>query len=215
MNFRLFSICIISLVFFRTVYLSDLPKKSSTSNGKVRFRKDDEMCETQVGLLVADYHRKEDWAMRIYDSWGKSQSGLLSGNLINFGHYEQCLSTQHVFENRNQGVFLGQHCLIFFNETVTANGSVDDLNLNGNFTIDMILSQVINIKLIKEYTTRYRTRLGSAVCLPSFCTADKVREIADTMLAQYGMKTLGDYEQDDFCNVINILEIRSIDLLAM
>lgn len=204
MNFRLFSICIILVVFFRSVSAVATP----STVGKVRYRKDDELCESQVSLLVDGYHAKEDWAMRIYDSWGKfSQPGQLSGNLVDFGHYEQCLSTRHVFANRTFGTFFGQYCLIFFNETKTANRSVNVASRMQNKTIDIILSQVMHI--------RYNSRLGSALCLPSFCTAEKVREIADTMLTPYGMKTLSDYEQDDKCSVINILEIRSIDLLAM
>lgn len=199
------------------------PSSPVLSSGKIRYRKDDELCEKQVALLYAGYQAEEDWAMRIYDSWGKSQSGLLSGNLINFGHYEQCLSTLHTFEDRHHGTFFGQHCMIFFNETAaisTVNGVNGSATTaappwRGNLTIDMVLSQVMNIKLIREYSSRYQTRLGTALCLPSLCTAEKVREIADTMLGQHGMSTINDYNQEDFCNVINILEIRSIDLLAM
>jgi hypothetical protein len=213
MNFRSLSICIVILFggFFRSANVSHLEESTS----KIKFLKDDELCEKQIALLVAGYQRKDSWALKIYDSWGKLQSGIISGNLVNFGHYEQCLAVRHDFEDEYSGIFLGQHCMIFFNVTnisTAQESSHDEI-------VDMIFPKGINsILLIKEYVNMHSSYqnnfFGTSLCLPSFCRAEKVREFADLMLSKNGMKTTDDYEQEEFCNLTNILDIRSIDLLA-
>jgi hypothetical protein len=212
MNFCSLSICIVILFgFFRSANVSH----SEKSTPKIKFLKNDELCEKQIALLVAGYQRKDPWALKIYDSWGKSQSGMISGNLVNFGHFEQCLAVRHDFEDENFGTFLGQHCMIFFNVTSIS-------NIKENFTdeiVDMIFPQGIhNILMIKEYIKMHKSYqnnfFGTSMCVPSFCRADKVQEFANLMLSKNGMKTQNDYDQEEFCNIINIFDIRSIDLLA-
>lgn len=174
----------------------------------VKVQKDDEVCEKQVSLLVGDYQRKELWAMKVFDAWGRSQSGLFSGNLINFGHYEQCIEMRHEFSDIDDGVFQGQHCMIFFK------GSGVSSNLSAFNSAQFILPQLVHIELMRQYVNRYNRRMGTAVCVPSQCTANKVRELADRMLAQSMLKTTLDYEQESFCNTINIHEMRAIDMFA-
>lgn len=174
----------------------------------VKVQKDDEVCEKQVSLLVGGYQRKELWAMKVFDAWGRSQSGLFSGNLINFGHYEQCIEMRHEFSDKGDGVFQGQHCMIFFK------GSGVNSNLSSFSSAQFILPQLVHIELMRQYVNLYNRRMGTAVCVPSQCTANKVRELADRMLAQTMLKTTLDYEQENFCNTINIHEMRAIDMFA-
>lgn len=206
MNFRSFSICIVILVgFFHSTNASHL---QTSTTAKIKFLKDDELCEKQIALLVAGYQRKDSWALRIWDAWGKTQSGIISGNLVNFGHYEQCLAVRHDFEDENFGTFLGQHCMIFFN-------FVDNVTIeSSDETIDLMFPNRLQIDIFKEFDGLRRNLLGSSLCLPSFCRGEKVRQFADSMLSKNGMKTNDDYDQEEFCNIINILDIRSIDLLA-
>lgn len=39
------------------------------------------------------------WAIQALDSWSKIQSGFLMGNILNMGHYDQCIRTSHFFDD--------------------------------------------------------------------------------------------------------------------
>lgn len=213
MDRRTFAFIVVILleVSGNDAFFSDMPRLfgSATAQAK-KNQKDDALCEKQISFLVDGFQRKEIWALKVFDSFGKSQAGLFSGNLINFGHYEQCLGIRHRFTNKADGVYEGQHCMIFFRDAEAEgvkNTSTKDVQ-------DLILPQVIHIELIRQYTTAYKVKIGTALCVPSVCTAKMVRTVADRMLAINGMKTALDYDQELFCNTINILEMRSIDMLA-
>lgn len=45
------------------------------------------------------------------DSTTKLQTGLFSGNLIDFGQYDQCLAINH--QSKIQGVIRGKHCMVY------------------------------------------------------------------------------------------------------
>lgn len=80
----------------------------------VKVPKNDDVCHEQMDLLVESFNKRMLWALKVFDAWGKIQSGLFSGNLVNFGHYDQCIGVSHKYE---QGLFLGQHCMIFYKTT--------------------------------------------------------------------------------------------------
>lgn len=50
--------------------------------------------------------------IQVFDSWAKVQSGIMSGNNMNFGDFDQCLSTQHT--TSNDGKIKGQYCMVFY-----------------------------------------------------------------------------------------------------
>lgn len=185
------------------------------SEAKFKITKDDTLCEKQIELLVGGYQRKELWALKVLDAWGKSQSGLLSGNLVNFGHYEQCLEVIHMADDPNDGVFYGQHCTIFFENDPEAT----DVSFNASTDItNMILPQVLHIELLREYMIALNLKMATSICVPSLCTAVKVTEIVNRMLAVHKMRIMAGaselYSQEILCNTVNIMEMRSIDMLA-
>jgi Nose resistant-to-fluoxetine protein, N-terminal domain len=185
-------------------------QKLDTPEAKIKITKDDALCAKQVMLLVGSYQRKDLWALKVFDAWGKSQSGLFSGNLINFGHYEQCLEMKHKFNDTSVGTFNGQHCMVFFKDSPQASSdSFDATDIQ-----DLILPQVMHIELMRQYMNVLDVRMGTALCIPSLCTAAIVRRIADRMLSKNRLKTTTDYDQEIFCNTNNIMEFRSIDMLA-
>lgn len=89
----------------------DVLENSQKKSAKIKVPKDDKVCHEQMDLLVESFNNRMLWAMKVFDAWGKIQSGLFSGNLINFGHYDQCIGVSHKYD---QGLFLGQHCMIFY-----------------------------------------------------------------------------------------------------
>jgi hypothetical protein len=46
------------------------------------------------------------------DAWGKIPSGIFSGNLYDFGSFDQCLRFEHDPENQGIGRIEGQHCTL-------------------------------------------------------------------------------------------------------
>lgn len=42
----------------------------------------------------------------VFDAWGKFQSGILSGNIYNFGNFESCLRIHH--ESEHFGMIEGE-----------------------------------------------------------------------------------------------------------
>ena len=53
----------------------------------------------------------------MFDAWGKFQSGFLSGNTHNWGHYESCLRINQ--ETEEVGTIDGQHCVIQYKGVLT------------------------------------------------------------------------------------------------
>lgn len=60
------------------------------------------------------------------DSWSKFQSGVLSGNSANFGHFDQCVRFVHDSEDSNIGVIKGQHCIVRYTATQNASTHEND-----------------------------------------------------------------------------------------
>jgi hypothetical protein len=69
-------------------------------------------CLGQFGVFIAGLQAREMWAISIFDAWSKLQSGIFSGNIANFGHFDQCVRTR--FDMGEIGEFQGQHCVTKF-----------------------------------------------------------------------------------------------------
>lgn len=197
---------IIILLVSNEQFISLVSCETSLEISKVKVAKDDELCKKQMYLLVSGYQEKTLWALKVFDSWGKSQSGLFSRNLVNFGHYEQCLQSRHTFDDPDDGTFQGQHCMVFFEDSpnITVNSEVEDL----------FLPIMVHIELMRQYMNFYKVQMGTAICIPTTCSTVMVRSIADVMLSKNKLQTTRDYRQSSFCNTINILEMRNVDMFA-
>lgn len=55
-------------------------------------------CLLQLASMFLGILRRELWALEIFDSWAKLQSGFAMGNIRNMGHYDQCIRTYHNLE---------------------------------------------------------------------------------------------------------------------
>jgi hypothetical protein len=70
-------------------------------------------CEQDFALLVEAASRREFWALKILDAWGKPlPSGLLKGNSLWLGNYDECLDPLYQPENKTflKQPFDGQYC---------------------------------------------------------------------------------------------------------
>jgi hypothetical protein len=70
-------------------------------------------CEQDFQDLVEAALRRDLWALKILDTWGKPlPSGLLKGNSFWVGDYDECVDSLYQPENKTflQQPFNGQYC---------------------------------------------------------------------------------------------------------
>jgi hypothetical protein len=69
-------------------------------------------CEVQMKYVDENFEMQFVWARRMKDAWGRFPSGVYSGNLVDFGSFDQCIDFKH--ESATVGEIKGQYCLLFF-----------------------------------------------------------------------------------------------------
>ncbi|XP_016936646.3 nose resistant to fluoxetine protein 6 [Drosophila suzukii] len=73
---------------------------------------EDLRCLADLQILANDVAAAKIWALKMIDSWGSLPSGILYGNLIDLGNFDECLGIDH-FVNSSHSV-QGQYCLARF-----------------------------------------------------------------------------------------------------
>ncbi|KAH8280696.1 hypothetical protein KR054_000040, partial [Drosophila jambulina] len=69
-------------------------------------------CLGDLTLLSNDLKSLKMWALKMIDSWGSVPSGILTGNLIDLGNYDECLRIDHAVTNGHS--VKGKYCLARF-----------------------------------------------------------------------------------------------------
>jgi hypothetical protein len=101
-------------------YLSLLQPKSPhlSTNPNV----DDDLCDKQITIFHNELRNREMWAVEMFDSWAKLQSGLFSMNTINLGDFDSCVRFRH--DTKSSGIVQGQHCVTLVK--ASTNSSLDE-----------------------------------------------------------------------------------------
>ncbi|XP_018573256.1 uncharacterized protein LOC108912502 [Anoplophora glabripennis] len=71
----------------------------------------DDMCFHQLLLFIGALNRLDIWALKMFDATAKIQSGILEGNMMHLGNFDECLKVD-VLANETQ--INGQYCTAFF-----------------------------------------------------------------------------------------------------
>lgn len=69
-----------------------------------------ELCNRQWMFFQDNLDRNVLWARKMRDAWGNIPSGIFSGNVYDFGSFDQCLNFEHY--NEVSGEIIGQHCTL-------------------------------------------------------------------------------------------------------
>lgn len=69
-----------------------------------------EMCRRQLKYFQESLDQNVLWARKMRDAWGNIPSGRFSGNVFDFGNYDQCLNLH--YSSETVGEILGQHCTL-------------------------------------------------------------------------------------------------------
>ncbi|EDV46714.1 nose resistant to fluoxetine protein 6 [Drosophila erecta] len=70
---------------------------------------DDWRCLADLKTLAKDVSDRKLWALRMIDSWGTLPSGILYGNLIDLGNFDECLGIDHSVTSAHN--VQGKYCL--------------------------------------------------------------------------------------------------------
>lgn len=104
--------------------------------------KDNLKCIDDMKNFVNELKNNQLWAIQMFDAWAKGPpSGILYGNTVDYGNYDQCLSINHELGNDNSFAIKGQHCSI----TV----EIKDFSKQKYFK-DRIRYEQINYKLLPQ-----------------------------------------------------------------
>lgn len=68
------------------------------------------LCNRQLSYFLDGLDRNVLWAREMRDSWGNVPSGLFSGNVYDFGSFDQCINFRHY--SMDVGEISGQHCTL-------------------------------------------------------------------------------------------------------
>ncbi|KAG5666698.1 hypothetical protein PVAND_014713 [Polypedilum vanderplanki] len=163
----------------------------------------DEICEKQLNFYQESLNRKENWAIQLFDAWTKLQSGINSGNIVDFGHYDQCLDFYYEASVQNKDIqpIQGQYCVIYYRATVNSSQNIEDEGFQWND--------------IGSIFRESRLRLAAGVCLPTFCSVDKIQEFVNNYLSTADVVITGDYDQSLHCRTNELPSIETIDVVAI
>lgn len=75
---------------------------------------DDDLCSRQLNHFDGALSSRQKWAVELFDTWAKIQSGALIGNLNNPGIFTKCVNFRHETEVANLETIQGQHCMVTF-----------------------------------------------------------------------------------------------------
>lgn len=75
-------------------------------------------CINHLLLMVSGIQNGELWAIAVVDAWSKIQSGFLMGNILNMGHFNECLMINRPIETLNISNFVGMLCVTFADDHI-------------------------------------------------------------------------------------------------
>lgn len=117
------------------------------------------------------------WARRMRDAWGNVPSGIFSGNLFDFGSFDQCVEIRQPTE---VGEIVGQHCTVMLPFDVNGK-SPKFMPPSRRWNCSHFLLQSNNFQ-IQSFSPQMS--LGVGICVPSSCTPDDVALLS-------GQQTIG------------------------
>lgn len=99
-------------VLYITVFLISKVHMQQTSIKQKGFEKafSEVLCNDQLEYFQEGISKDSMWARQMIDAWGTFPSGTFSGNLYDFGSFDQCINFKH--NSENVGEILGQHCTL-------------------------------------------------------------------------------------------------------
>lgn len=152
-------------------------------------------CEKQLNYFKESLDRRSLWARKMYDSWGNFPAGTFSGNIYDFGNFDQCIDFKYY--SSEVGDILGQHCTLLIPHSLE-----DDQD---------------QIAKLMPPSRNPQINIGVGICVPASCDPTQVKEIADEYLKlHFNVTTSPFYDQRAFCSKApESLEFNGLQIFAM
>ncbi|XP_044729326.1 uncharacterized protein LOC123292678 [Chrysoperla carnea] len=137
-----------------------------------------EQCKSDCEIYRKSFYNKEMWAIGMFDSSSKMQSGFLSGNLAELGDFNQCINIQVIKENGT--AIRGKHVLISISGYVLFTPYPFQLQAGYPMIqlpyLNYINKTLYNIKFLKsEHITRQPQPSHQwAICVPDSCNLHEI-----------------------------------------
>jgi hypothetical protein len=128
------------------------------------------VCEQDFGLFLRAVLKREMWAIKIFDAWGKPlPSGVLSGNVYWMGNYDECLQEMYLPNNKSfvSQPFNTQYCKYIY------------LNLKLQINWRVILGTLLPKPARPNAKVPLDITLG--LCVPSSCDRKSVASLIDML----------------------------------
>ncbi|XP_039289184.1 O-acyltransferase like protein [Nilaparvata lugens] len=120
-----------------------------------------QQCFSDIDFAIQSFFDGALWALQMEDASSKVQSGILEGNIVDLGQYDECLKIK-------TDRFKGQHCLVPI---------VAKINESTPFHLPQDL---LNGEFI----------LTSSLCVPSTCSAEAVEQVLNFMLIDFNKNSI-------------------------
>ncbi|XP_001942708.2 regulator of hypoxia-inducible factor 1 [Acyrthosiphon pisum] len=136
-----------------------------------------ELCKNHSQIYLRELEKLTIWALRMYDSSAKIPSGILNGNINQFGDFDQCLRVN----DENSGI-QGQYCLTYVEMTLPSNS-----NEKLKYIIDLMHSHSAFRSRLEDpghRVPRFST-MNWAVCTPASCSPADIEHEMYLLLSKY------------------------------
>ncbi|XP_060531731.1 O-acyltransferase like protein-like isoform X2 [Cylas formicarius] len=132
-------------------------------------------CANNLKSFVADLAKfKNSWALKMLDASAKPQTGLLTGNIYQFGNFDECIAIKA--DRGKYGTIAGQYCTVFL--VPSQNYSADysrflNITTLTTWSVGKQPKGYQYTKILKNIKSNY------GICIPKSCNAESLQEIWD------------------------------------
>uniref|UniRef100_A0A182HJZ5 Nose resistant-to-fluoxetine protein N-terminal domain-containing protein n=1 Tax=Anopheles arabiensis TaxID=7173 RepID=A0A182HJZ5_ANOAR len=147
----------------------------------------DHACLNQLDVFARSFDAGEPWALSMFDSWGKNPSGILFGNVFEFGNFDQCRRISHQGSLTKIG---GQHCTLYID--LSRIGVPVPAPLQYGVCVPDTCEPALVAQLTQAYFAANQMFVGNGPILEKFCYRDEDRSfpavtiVAIVLFSVYG-----------------------------
>ncbi|XP_055845273.1 nose resistant to fluoxetine protein 6-like [Episyrphus balteatus] len=157
-------------------------------------------------LQLQELSKFSQETFKFLDSWGKFPTGIMSGHLIDFGSYDQCVEISTVLIP-SHGVTNGKYCFASFPDLLKS-------LMNSDMDSKEEPSDVEEYQIFgKAFEKTFNLQIG--ICIPEICTPEFIIQILQKSMTFTGLSGLLPEINISDCSVAKKPDFRTIDIIAI
>nr|XP_022912575.1 nose resistant to fluoxetine protein 6-like isoform X1 [Onthophagus taurus] len=123
-------------------------------------------CKEDLFKLFSAVGNHEIWGLKMVDSWAKPQMGLLTGNIMHIGNYDECLEDD----------VDGQYCSVIIKPTVS----------NSSNSTNIIFEEILK-QLQQQLGDLGNIKTSFGICTPKSCSPPTLQEICNKLSNKFNL----------------------------